>query len=666
MRKSLYLLSGILSCMVVVSCVDKEPDGVVNGSTPGVDEIRDFSTEKDVTLTIDYGYKGYSPSFSIYTENPYDQDGEKKDIEPYYGGFTDDDSRYNAKMTLPAYVDTVYLCSDCAGVPRCLALGVDNGTVRYEFEMPELPGVTGTRAGYNGDPCYSVKSPIRVANDLYGIYTDIRRYTITDGNRVTYWAYNRNVDDLYVVDDSWTTGMLLRRVQNALTDRWGNKQDNSDLTSDSEDTNISIPTTYEGQELESCHIDLVFLSATGDYENAMGYYYYRTGTIPDIKSMPKYVVFPLTTDGNPNHPVKARLQFYGENYNETGTDDFPGGYTIGWVLFPNIDRTVNGWHGGHESWEISDINDGISEVYEDNMAIYSNSECNRRQKKGCITLNDTESGRVVIGFEDQTNNVNGSDNSFDDILFYVESNPDVIYNPDRPDIPEEPDGPKEDTYTTTATIAFEDIWPTGGDYDLNDVIVEQTRTVTYNSNGYITKIEDAFKATNLSGSAEYVDAFGFTIASNAVGTATGAATVEESNQFIMFADAQSSIGETFTLTRTFKDGELVAKDFDDEFNPFIVINYVAGEKGRKEVHLPKYPATSWADQTQQGTGDDAYYVNKNGKYPFAINLAGVTGWVPVTERVTIGSVGEYPLYNNWVEAGMPTSGEYAGWYLSKE
>ena len=94
----------------------------------------------------------------------------------------------------------------------------------------------------------------------------------------------------------------------------------------------------------------------------------------------------------------------------------------------------------------------------------------------------------------------GSDKSFDDILFYVESNPDVIQNPDRPDIPEEPEEPTEDSYTETATIAFEDIWPTGGDYDLNDVIVEQTHTVTHNSNGYITKIEDAFKVVNLKGS----------------------------------------------------------------------------------------------------------------------------------------------------------------------
>ena len=49
-----------------------------------------------------------------------------------------------------------------------------------------------------------------------------------------------------------------------------------------------------------------------------------------------------------------------------------GGYTIGWVLFPNLDRTVDSWWpfgSGKNSWDIDVINKGITEVYSDNMAI---------------------------------------------------------------------------------------------------------------------------------------------------------------------------------------------------------------------------------------------------------------------------------------------------------
>ncbi len=665
MRKSIYLLSAAMLGLMA-SCVDKEPGG--GGDVPEINEIPGFSTVKDVAVNIDYGYDGYTTSFGIYIENPYNENGTMKEgVEPYFSAFTDENSSYNASVSLPAYAETVYLCSSSVGIPRCLELNVVDGAINYKFEVPELPGTTPAVRAESDDPCYIVTTPEVVNNryKLYGLYDKISQMTFVDGYRIYYWASNSDVDDLYSLDMSRETSGLLWRTQNMLTDRRGNKQDNSQYTSDSEDTNITIPTTYGGEELESCHLDLVFISATGEYENAMGYYYYKTGTTPDISSLPKYVVFPLTTDGNPNHPVKARLQFYGENYDQAGTDDFPGGYTVGWVLFPNVDRTVGGWSHSYKSWNLRVINEGIAEVYGDGMAIYSNSEYNRNQKKGCITLNDTETGRVVIGFEDQTNNVNGSDNSFDDILFYVESNPDVIYNEDRPDIPE-PEEPTYDTYTTYATLAFEDIWPTGGDYDLNDVIVEQTRTVTHNSNGFITEIKDSFVVTNLNGSADYVDAFGFKVASNAVGNASGALAVEESNQFIMFDNAQNAIGQAYELVRTFEDGELANEGFDDEFNPFIVVNYVAGAKNRTEVHLPKYAATSWANSEQQGTADDAYYVNKNGKYPFAISLEGVRGWEPVTEEVTIGSAGEYPQYNNWVEAGCPTSGQYADWYLNKE
>ena len=37
-----------------------------------------------------------------------------------------------------------------------------------------------------------------------------------------------------------------------------------------------------------------------------------------------------------------------------------------------------------------------------------------------------------------------------------------------------------------------DIWPNGGDYDLNDVIIEHKRAISFNSNNYVLKVEDTF------------------------------------------------------------------------------------------------------------------------------------------------------------------------------
>ena len=52
MRKSLYLFSGAMLCLLA-SCVEKEPDGGLINETPNVGDVSDFSTEKTVTLKID-------------------------------------------------------------------------------------------------------------------------------------------------------------------------------------------------------------------------------------------------------------------------------------------------------------------------------------------------------------------------------------------------------------------------------------------------------------------------------------------------------------------------------------------------------------------------------------------------------------------------------------
>ena len=46
------------------------------------------------------------------------------------------------------------------------------------------------------------------------------------------------------------------------------------------------------------------------------------------------------------------------------------------------------------------------------------------------------------------------------------------------------------------TLAFEDIWPDGGDYDMNDVILEYNRAIYFNTENMINKIVDTFTPTH--------------------------------------------------------------------------------------------------------------------------------------------------------------------------
>lgn len=64
------------------------------------------------------------------------------------------------------------------------------------------------------------------------------------------------------------------------------------------------------------------------------------------------------------------------------------------------------------------------------------------------------------------------------MLFYIEADPKgSIYDPERPVIPPVDDKPVTELHA--GTLLFEDIWPSGGDYDMNDVIIEYSRAVTF-------------------------------------------------------------------------------------------------------------------------------------------------------------------------------------------
>ena len=294
---------------------------------------------------------------------------------------------------------------------------------------------------------------------------------------------------------------------------------------------------------------------------------------------------------------------------------------------------------------------------------YSNKEWNKiyaDQQARFISLS-ASNGTVVYGVED------GNDTSYEDILFCIDANPnEAIQDPDRPVIdPEEPTVTSSET--TYRTYAYEDIWPNGGDYDLNDVIIEHKRAISFNSNNYVLKVEDTFVPVQKSGAATYSNAFAVQYVASQRGSIelpAGAVDETETSSVILFPDAKSVQGNEFTVTRTFADNTLPKKNLETDLNPFIIAQYTAGADNRTEVHLPKKKATGRANAEQIGAKDDAYYINKDGKYPFAIMLPATTGtegpirFTPAKETVRIDL--EYPDFAKWVESNGATNND---WYL---
>jgi len=209
------------------------------------------------------------------------------------------------------------------------------------------------------------------------------------------------------------------------------------------------------------------------------------------------------------------------------------------------------------------------------------------------------------------------------------------------------------------TLAFEDLWPSKGDYDFNDLVVDYRFETVINYNNFIEAITATFKIRAFG--ASFQNGFGFQIPgpvnpshltvsgysitdtyisleSNGVETGqTKPTIIVFDNAFAQMKHPGSGTGvntdpaapyvqpKTLTVTINFKPNTYSINDVNiADFNPFIIIN----KDRSREVHLPGYAPTNLAGSQFFGTYDDAsipsqnkYYVTSN-NLPWALNVYG--------------------------------------------
>lgn len=320
------------------------------------------------------------------------------------------------------------------------------------------------------------------------------------------------------------------------------------------------------------------------------------------------------------------LLFYGENYNESGTTKFPAGYTI--------------------SFFIKMVNEGAN-----NRPLYSESWLNSREAEGAWHHNqqqvgqfkDTESESIIFGFEDLALKLYDGgkytcDYDYNDIIFAINTQFSNINEDDITPLPT-PEPIKE---ATEGTLLYEDLYPSQGDYDMNDVIIEYTWTKYFDDSNKLMKIDYEF--TPIHDGAAYLNDFSLMI-DDCIST-----------PIEIFKNHKEALGKTFTGSIT---NGIAGKQKDEvsweDFNPFIII-----EKNNYEVHLTKKRAS--ANANQEGLDEfQRNYVSYNktgepGEYPFAMNIA-KKGFIPVTESARIET--NYPDYTRWVES---EGKEHTDWY----
>lgn len=653
------MLAALTGLILFTNCAKDRTTPVDPVLPPNPEEYPNFATTTNFALDVDYELTGDHTLIKVYTEFPYiiNENGSvtKKELNPVFAIYSNDNGKFSGNITLPSATEKVYLCTHYIGLPQCVDIPVTNRSIKFKLSDFHAQTAQAQTKGDTGSPSGRFPYLLDESKQLF--------------SSCTWQKYGKPVlNSNYVLKDvsNSVTSRWIRKLKNALGYTGGDKSDNSKWVVDEKYTNISIAkraTNDKGEIVDviDAKIFLTFIDETASYQNTFGYYYYPTDRQPtDPGNLKKYVIFPNTsTAGNVpfmpgskfssySAPLKPALQVALKYIDNDGKihDRFPAGYTIGWFVISNAFT--------------SSSQTSKNKLDTDNPFIYSNASFNSDKQAKCITLSDKETGRVIIGFED------GGDTSYDDILFFVNSDPTfAIQDPNKPSIDDEgdievPDGVEE----TAGTLAFEDLWPAKGDYDMNDVIVEYKRIITFDKDNKVKKIRDSFKPVHLSNSSAYINAFAYQVATGQTGTYTlenGIQYESATNSFILFTDSKEARNKEFVLNREFSGSASFNKTDFKEYNPFIIPNYT-GKVPRAEVHLPKHKPTAHADKTLLYTKNDAYYVDKEGQYPFAILLP-ILNFTPVLEGNPIGSQGQYADFTKWVQSGCK---EYNDWYKRKE
>lgn len=201
---------------------------------------------------------------------------------------------------------------------------------------------------------------------------------------------------------------------------------------------------------------------------------------------------------------------------------------------------------------------------------------------------------------------------------------------------------------SAGTLAFEDLWPSIGDYDFNDLVlgyrfktvtnatnkvVEIIGTFTVRANGANLRNGFGFQLPDAAGVLPAdIDVSGYSLTEgiitlNANHTETGQAKptiiVFDNTFSLMPGFSNTQLGRPYVtpvnieVGITVTGGSYEASDFSlDTWNPFIFIDLTRG----REVHLLDYMPTDLATPALFGTGDDASDPGSDEYYKTATNL----------------------------------------------
>ena len=298
---------------------------------------------------------------------------------------------------------------------------------------------------------------------------------------------------------------------------------------------------------------------------------------------------------------------------------------------------------------------------------------------GNLIIMDTQTGGWEYTYGAQANNNTNFNRRINDLttLRVPNENPDTT-DTDGDGIVDSEDSFPEDAEKAfevftpskfgTGSIAFEDLWPTYGDYDFNDLSFNYRAIAILNSDNLAVQLD--FVCYVKSHGAGYNNGFGIEIPNllpNQIESVTGAnyshsyiqnnpngTEANQSKAVVIFTDDADNFLTETTVSIKFTSPISTEALGAAPFNPFMIINKERG----KEVHLPYYTKTDLGDGISATDGinsdPDGNFISDNGM-PWAISI--IHDFKVPKEGVSVDEA-----YNHFVAWAISGGTAYQDWY----
>ena len=708
--KKLFLFAAI--ALLATAC-SKDDLGGGGGTTPSgpTANLFDFSTVQLVKLTVDY--TACNPTgpvfFSVYSENPLNGELLNENLRPIYEGYTSANGKFDETVQLPAYAEKLYIYTGNFFISEELMVADINDLSAYAKAQG---GISAARAAKGPRKAAAQTNSLATLQQLMfevdwqtGESTGVRRYKDwvtplgtwdSESGRPNYLLTDTdpNYNNLKFNDEE------MRGIYQTITGALEDKKTCSQVYRKVGDLTLE----------EDAEVAVTLVGVNTCWNSSLGYYYYKEGEEPtSTMDLNIVMLFPNAQDGQSKFIAKN-----GNNYNgnialnrgetvklmyypniasgnlEGGTSVFPEGMRIGFILKTNawgmqksigdkkfynsycgkltqygMARQYNVWGASTDGMSYC-LSNADQNRYDNGTVAKANPNGECRTAKFAYANADGEQ-YAIVSFEDACN-----DEDYDDIILALK--PVGVFKK-IPNV-------EPRVTTTTGVYAFEDLWPSKGDYDMNDAVVDfkQERELTVQTVGgnYMVTKETISLTTYLN----YVtlqSGLAMTLTSQKqpssivmkkilkTGETVDANFVKDGNVYLLTDNIEAEVNTTYVIEMNYPDG--VKESQAAVVKPFIYRDE-ANDK-RWEVHIPLEAPTAKMNMSYFDTQDDCsdlpnkrYYI-REGDYPFAFFLSAVTV-EPFKNTILLRANEQTPisdLYPEFLEWSKSRGTNNKDWYL---